>query len=232
MSDVARRSERLHYRLSLADKVWLSETAQKQDRTVSDILDEALRNYREAIDAAASSPAEVQRKRVLRELRDTNEKLEALIGDGQDGRKMGKVRKEGSREARLAEIAFLLGNLDEKKGPLGAYATLKGNWDLIRFQAAKDLKDEPEWAAPLKVTESEVDEACDLAQEIDKLIQTRQELRSENRVLRGRVANPDELEEQPGPINPEPSSTETERRGPVLTQAPELEHPPDESKDG
>ncbi len=227
MSDVARRSERINYRLSLGDKVWLSETAQKQERSVSDVLDEAVRNYREAIDAVASSPAEVERKKVLRKLQDTNEKLEALLGDGQDGRKLGKIRKEGSREARLAEIAFLLGNLEEKDKegkpiPLGVYSTLKQtpttvNWDLIRFQAAKDLKDEPEWATQLKVTEAEVDEACDLAQEIDKLRQTRQELRSENRVLRGRVANPDqnELEEKPGPVNPEPSSTETRGRDPV-----------------
>ena len=194
MSDVARRSERINYRLSLGDKVWLSETAQKQERSVSDVLDEAVRKVFARLSMqSASSPAEVERKKVLRKLQDTNEKLEALLGDGQDGRKLRENQKGRQPEARLAEIAFLLGNLEEKDKegkpiPLGVYSTLKQtpttvNWDLIRFQAAKDLKDEPEWATQLKVTEAEVDEACDLAQEIDKLRQTRQELRSENRVL-------------------------------------------------
>jgi hypothetical protein len=166
----------------------LFETAEKRERAVNDVITEAVCRYLEAIDAVASSPAQIQqieRKRVLRELQEVNDKLVALHG---------KINKEGTRESRLGEIGFLLGNLDEKKGPLGVYAALKGNWDLIRFRAAEDLKDEPEWATALKVTELEVDEACDQAQEIDRLVQSRQEFRSENRVLRGKVANPEQDE--------------------------------------
>jgi hypothetical protein len=154
------------------------------------------RTIREWLDEQNLNPGQVQRKKVLRQLREAHDKLTNLLD---------KIKKTGTRESRLAEIAAYLGNLDEKKGPLGVYDNLKGDWDLIRFQAVEDLKGEPEWVVTLKITEElEVDEACDLAQEIDTLKQAIVDLGATNRILRGKVANPDQADEGKEP-EPEPS---------------------------
>ncbi len=92
--------------------------------------------------------------------------------------------------SRLRKIAGVL-VLNKPEHPPAPYANLDKDWNRIRLQAVKDFKQGASWQGSLKSitgitidTPVEIDQACDLADEIKKLVSIRNELDGKLDLLR------------------------------------------------
>jgi hypothetical protein len=169
---------------------WLHRRAQAQGKANNEVLTEILQAARDADTSTPGGEKERERRRITSELVDVIQRLKKLRFD--------------PKLTRLRTIAgFLV--LDPAKHdkddssasiPFGPYLALNKDWNRIRLQAAKDFKQGASWLGSLKsfkgiTIESaiEIDQACDLADEIDKLKALESELSGKLDLLRQAVAD-------------------------------------------
>jgi len=131
----------------------------------------------EEMDTDDRDPVEVERRKVVKELKTVIEQLKKLHDS------------ENKELQRFMKIAATLINVDSR-WPRGPYADFNEDWAKIRKQAVADYKNGADWAKELGIENAlELDQACDWGHDAKKLNRRMKELEKQNDALRIKTAD-------------------------------------------